>query len=191
MTISSKLLDLSIEQQKTVFMAASHLKEHEIEPKVSDENLKALIYDLLSDPEFDQYRMGDELIGYYVLFDEGLIEDMIAHPDAYDTGDELIAAGVKLSGDRVDAINEGSPLLPQEIIALRNWLRAPKNQVPEGGVNCGGFTVNLQDGSSVFVGFSGPSIGQGGWDAQFDCFFHNNASAASYYSQQGDAFFGI
>lgn len=191
MKISDKLLELSIEQQKTVFMAAAELKESESNPSVGDKKLEALIYDLVSDPDFDQYRMGDELIGYYIFIDEGLLEEMITHPDAYDTGDKLRDAGVKVSGDRIDAINEGSPLLTQEITALRNWLRAPKNQDPEGGVNCGGFTVNLHDGSSVFVGFSGPSIGQGGWDAEFDCFFTNTEAATRYYSQLGDAFFEI
>lgn len=191
MKISDKLLELSIEQQKTVFMAAAELKESESKPSVGDKKLEALIYDLVTDPDFDQYRMGDELIGYYIFIDEGLLEEMIAHPDAYDTGDKLSDAGVKVSGDRIDAINEGSPLLAQEITALRNWLRAPENQDPEGGVNCGGFTVNLHDGSSVFVGFSGPSVGQGGWDAKFDCFFANTDAAARYYSQLGDAFLEI
>ena len=191
MKISDKLLELSIEQQKTVFMAAAELKESESKPSVGDKKLEALIYDLVTDPDFDQYRMGDELIGYYIFIDEGLLEEMIAHPDAYDTGDKLSDAGVKVSGDRIDAINEGSPLLTQEITALRNWLRAPENQDPEDGVTCGGFTVNLHDGSSVFVGFSGSSIGQGGWDAKFDCFFANSGAAARYYSQLGDAFFEI
>ena len=191
MKISDKLLELSIEQQKTVFMAAAELKESESKPSVGDKKLEALIYDLVTDPDFDQYRMGDELIGYYIFIDEGLLEEMIAHPDAYDTGGKLSNAGVKVTGDRIDAINEGSPLLTQEITALRNWLRAPENQDPEDGVTCGGFTVNLRDGSSVFVGFSGPSVGQGGWDAKFDCFFTNTDAAARYYSQLGDAFLEI
>ena len=135
MKISDKLLELSIEQQKTVFMAAAELKESESKPSVGDKKLEALIYDLVTDPDFDQYRMGDELIGYYIFIDEGLLEEMIAHPDAYDTGDKLSDAGVKVSGDRIDAINEGSPLLTQEITALRNWLRAPENQDPEDGIN--------------------------------------------------------
>ena len=191
MTISNRLLELSIEQQATVFMTAAKLKKNGSKPSAGDKKLEALIYDLVTGSDFDQYRMGDDLIGYYNFIDEGLLEEMIAHPDAYDTGDKLSDAGVKVSGDRIDAINEGSPLLPQEITALRNWLRAPENQDPEGGVNCGGFTVNLHDGSSVFVGFSGPSIGQGGWDAKFDCFFTGKDAAACYYSQQGDAFFEI
>ena len=191
MKISKKLLELTVEQQKSVFMAAAELKENESKPSVGDKKIEALIYDLVLDPDFDQYRMGDELIGYYVFIDEGLLDEMITHPDAYDTCDKLSDAGVKLSGDRIDAIDDGSPLLPQEIAALRKWLRAPENQDPEGGVNCGGFTVNLHDGSSLFVGFSGPSIGQGGWDAKFDCFFANSEAATRYYSQLGDAFFEI
>ena len=191
MTISNTLLELSIEQQATVFMAAAKLKENGSKPSVGDKKLEALIYDLVTGSDFDHYRMGDELIGYYIFIDEGLLEEMIAHPDAYDTGDKISDAGVKVSGDRIDAINEGSQLLPQEITALRNWLRAPENQDPEGGVNCGGSTVSLHDGSSVFVGFSGPSIGQGGWDANFDSFFTDKDAAARYYYQQGDAFFEI
>ena len=191
MKISKKLLELTVEQQKSVFMAAAELKENESKPSVGDKKIEALIYDLVLDPDFDQYTMGDELIGYYVFIDEGLLDEMITHPDAYDTCDKLSDAGVKLSGDRIDAIDDGSPLLPQEIAALRKWLRAPENQDPEGGVNCGGFTVNLHDGSSLFVGFSGPSIGQGGWDAKFDCFFANSEAATRYYSQLGDAFFEI
>lgn len=189
MTISKRLLELSIEQQKSVFVAAAELKETDSKPSVGDKKIEALIYDLISDPDFDQYRMGDELIGYYVFIDEGLLDEMIAHPDAYDTCDKLSDAGVKLSGDRINAIDDGSPLLPQEIAALQKWLRAPENQDPEGGVNCGGFTINLRDGSSVFAGFSGPSMGQGGWDAQFDCFFTNTDAATRHYSQLGDAFF--
>ena len=191
MTISKRLLELSVEQQKSVFVAAAELKETDSKPSVGDKKIEALIYDLVSDPDFDQYRMGDELLGYYVFIDEGLLDEMITHPDAYDTCDKLSDAGVKLSGDRIDAIDDGSPLLPLEIAALRKWLRAPENQDPESGESCGGFTVNLQDGSSVFAGFSGPSIGQGGWDAKFDCFFANSDAAARYYSQLGDAFFEL
>ena len=191
MKISDKLLELSVEQQQKVFMAAAELKENESKPNSGDKKLEALIYDLVSDPDFDQYRMGDELIGYYIFIDEGLLDEMIAHPEAYDTGDKLSDAGVKVSGNRIDAINGGSPLLPQEMTALRNWLRAPENQDPEDGVSCGGFTVNFSDSSSVFAGFSGSSIGQGGWDAQFDCFFANTDAATRYYSHLGDAFFEI
>lgn len=191
MTISKRLLELSVERQKSVFVAAAKLKETNSKPSVGDKKIEALIHDLVSDPDFDQYRMGDELIGYYVFLDEGLLDEMVAHPDAYDTCNKLSDAGVKLSDDRIDAIDEGSPLLAHELTALRSWLRAPENQDPEDGINCGGFAVNLQDGSSVFIGFSGPSIGQGGWDAKFDSFFSNKDAATRYYSKLGDAFFEI
>ena len=134
-------------------------------------------------------RAYEQPLGFFIVFDDGRLQDVLAHPDAYDLG-WLLQDRLSISDQRAEAINGGAALSGAELDALKAELMDRQLQSDE-GISCAGFAVSAGEGGTVFVAFTGPSEGQGGIRYEFAALFKSRDHAVGHFRSMGDEWFDL
>ena len=58
-------------------------------------------------------------------------------------------------------------------------------------ISCSGFYLTLESSETVYVTFTGPNEGQGGYRAEFEKIFASREDAYKFYSQKGYDFMDL
>jgi hypothetical protein len=134
-------------------------------------------------------RAYEQPLGFFIVFDDSRLQDVLAHPDAYDLG-WLLQDRLSISDQRAEAINGGAALSGAELDALKAELMDRQLQSDE-GISCAGFAVSAGEGGTVFVAFTGPSEGQGGIRYEFAALFKSRDHAVGHFRSMGDEWFDL
>jgi len=76
-------------------------------------------------------RAYEQPLGFFVVFDDGRLQDVLAYPDAYDLG-WLLQDRLSISDQRAEAINAGAALSDAELDALKAELMDRQLQSDDG-----------------------------------------------------------
>ena len=157
--------------------------------------LKSQLTDTANEQDTDiityiHIRAWDEPLGAFIHFDQSRLDDMLGYPEAYDLGESIQNSLPDVSNQRAKAINAGSKLTPAEReVAVAIFEEGQADS--DAWISCSGFTLKVDTGASIYIAFSGASLGQGGIDYAFYGLFSNSEAAINYFSKQGDNWFDI
>ena len=129
-------------------------------------------------------RAYEQPLGFFIVFDDSRLEDVLAYPDAYDLG-WLLQDCLSISDQRAEAINGGVALSGAELNALKAELMGRQLESDD-GISCAGFAVSAGEGGKVFAAFTGPSEGQGGIRYDFAGLFTSRDHAMKHFRSMGD-----
>ena len=131
----------------------------------------------------------EDFIGGWVDLDEFRLSDMINSPQSYDLGWLVQEHIPETTDERAEAINEGAKLSSKELDKVKESII---EESWEGdAISCSGFYLTLESSETVYVTFTGPNEGQGGYRAEFDKIFANREDAYKFYSQKGYDFMAL
>lgn len=127
----------------------------------------------------------DEPLGSSITFDQSEMDDMIENPEGYDLGFRIQSIIEDLSDQRATEINAGNKLTSKERSAVKSCVKEEQIE-GDGGTFRSGSTIQANMKDTVFVSFSGPSMGQGGIDYSFYRLFENAQTALKHFKHRRD-----
>ena len=155
-----------------------------------DAQLKWLM-ECVPETSFDQLldRAYNEPLGCYVNLNQYNFDDHLSYPEDYDLG-YILQERLGLNDERAESINNGSSLTDDEKLSLTEYV-IDQQLYDDDGISVAGFELSVQGYPSLFVTFTGVSIGQGGIEYEFAQIFESKDIALEYYRSIGDRWFDL